>query len=66
MQSQLTDTIIYWVPLLVLVAVWIFFIRRMKNGPSYVNEMNAAFTKQNEEIIALLRDIKNSLENRKL
>ena len=65
MESQLTDIIIYWLPVLVLVAVWIFFIRRMTKGPSYIKEVSAAFTKQNEEIISLLRDIKNNLENRK-
>ena len=65
MDSQLTDIIIYWLPILVLVAIWIFFIRRMSKGPGYIKEMNAAFTKQNEEIIILLRDIKNNLENRK-
>ena len=65
MDSQLTYAVIYWLPLLALGAIWIFFIRRMTKGPSYLKEISAAYTKQNEEIISLLRDIKNNLENRK-
>jgi ATP-dependent Zn protease len=64
MEGHVTNFIIYWLPLILLIGIWIYFIQRTNRGRTDVRDMNASFKKQNEEIISLLRDIKQSLENR--
>jgi 3-deoxy-D-manno-octulosonic-acid transferase len=60
-----TEHAVYWLPLVVLIAAWLYFFRQIRRGPNYIQEINERFGKQNEEIIALLREIKSVLENRR-
>ena len=65
MEDHTTSALVYWVPMIILIVIWVFFISRMGGYPKYLREMNDRFGRQNEEVISLLRDIKTILENRK-
>ncbi len=64
----MSDMAIYWLPLVIILAVWIYFIRVMKkNGSPFASleRSVAEVQKQNAEITKLLAEIKSTIENRK-
>jgi preprotein translocase subunit YajC len=60
--SLLINALIYYLPLLAILLVWYFAIRRMRSGSINIQSMNSEFKKQNEEIIRLLTEIRDGLK----
>jgi hypothetical protein len=62
------ETLVYWVPFLVLIAMWVFFASRMKKTSSPFTAMRDAIEDvraQNARIMKTLSEIQKSIEDRK-
>jgi preprotein translocase subunit YajC len=64
MSSSLSDSIIFFVPLLILVGIWFAILRRQQSNTKKILALNDKTIEQNGEMIGVLRDIKVTLENR--
>jgi penicillin-binding protein-related factor A (putative recombinase) len=64
---MINDTIVYWLPFVILVGMWAWFIFQMKKSRPFedIRKTNSEIQSSNQEIIRLLKEIKDTLENRK-
>ncbi len=65
---MINETMVYWLPFVILVGMWAWFISRMKKSNPFedIRKTNSEIQSSNQEIIRLLKEIKDTLENRKL
>jgi cell division protein FtsL len=67
MTPQLHSILIYGLPTLLMIIVWLYFIRRMSSdykGPKYIKDINENFSRQNEELIGLMREVRDLLKDK--
>jgi hypothetical protein len=68
MDTLLINFIIFGLPFLLLVGAWLqlfFAFRREKKNAQKIDNLSNTIIKQNDEVIGALKDIKNTIENRK-
>ena len=64
----MSDALVYWLPLGILIVVWIYFIRAMKrkgNPFAGLEKSIAELQQQNTEIMKQLSELKSAMEDRK-
>ncbi len=60
MDEELFKLILNWIPMLLLIAVWVWFLTRMRGGKGYQNQILEEYRRQN----ATLERIAAALERR--
>ena len=68
MSDEIVKVLISWLPFIVLIAVWVFFMRKVGGGKAYRDKVSAQVDAQLEadrDIARHLDRIATALENRK-
>ena len=69
-REELISLLVNWVPLVVLLLAWVFFMRRAnrnyKSHVAEVNQINAEILAANREMLVELREIKAALKDKQV
>ena len=64
LDKQIIDFLINWFPMLLLIAVWVFFLQRMRSGKGYFSKYQKDCMELTRRQVEALERIANILEKK--